>query len=94
MPNQIHASTSKVQPPVCPGISSDLVQKNAEEGLSVLDRFQKALAKKNKVSVTVRYDADVLEWFQSMGKGYQTMMNAALRAFMEEAKAKSRHVQE
>jgi len=36
-----------------------------------------------KQSVTVRLDADVLEWFRSQGKGYQTRMNAVLRLYME-----------
>jgi uncharacterized protein (DUF4415 family) len=34
-----------------------------------------------KKSTTIRLDADVLAWFQSMGKGYQTKINAVLRAY-------------
>lgn len=37
-----------------------------------------------KVQVTLRLDADVLKWFRSLGKGYQTQINALLRAYMEE----------
>jgi uncharacterized protein (DUF4415 family) len=37
----------------------------------------------NKVQVTVRLDSDVLEWFKAQGRGYQTQMNALLRAYME-----------
>ena len=36
-----------------------------------------------KQSVTVRLDADVLEWFRAQGKGYQTRINAVLRLYME-----------
>lgn len=36
-----------------------------------------------KSSITVRLDTDVLEWFRSQGKGYQTRMNAVLRTYME-----------
>jgi len=36
--------------------------------------------------VSLRIDADVLDWFQSGGKGYQTRMNAVLRAWMEAKK--------
>ncbi len=36
-----------------------------------------------KKAVYVRLDADVLEWLKSKGKGYQTRMNAMLRALME-----------
>jgi uncharacterized protein (DUF4415 family) len=34
-----------------------------------------------KKTTTIRLDADVLEWFKSMGKGYQTKINAVLRAY-------------
>ena len=36
-----------------------------------------------KVSVGIRLDADVLEWFKSHGAGYQTRINAVLRRYME-----------
>ncbi|KKM22003.1 hypothetical protein LCGC14_1629750 [marine sediment metagenome] len=36
-----------------------------------------------KKPVTLRLDADVLEWFKSTGKGYQTRINAILRSFYE-----------
>ncbi len=31
----------------------------------------------------LRIDADVLDWFKSHGKGWQTRMNAVLRAYYE-----------
>ena len=36
-----------------------------------------------KTSITVRLDKDVLEWYRSQGKGYQTRINAILRTYME-----------
>ena len=36
-----------------------------------------------KASISLRVDADVLEWFKSKGPGYQTKMNAVLRAFKD-----------
>ncbi len=36
-----------------------------------------------KRPVTLRLDADVLEWFKSTGKGYQTRINAVLRSFYD-----------
>jgi uncharacterized protein (DUF4415 family)/uncharacterized DUF497 family protein len=36
-----------------------------------------------KESVTLRVDRDVLDWFRKQGKGYQTRMNAVLRAYKE-----------
>ena len=36
-----------------------------------------------KQQVTLRIDSDVLNWFKEKGKGYQTMINAVLRAYKE-----------
>ena len=38
---------------------------------------------KRKVPITIRLDADVLTWFKSLGKGYQTHINAVLRSYVE-----------
>lgn len=37
--------------------------------------------------VSLRLDPDVLEFFRGQGKGYQTRMNAVLRAYMRAARA-------
>jgi len=36
-----------------------------------------------KAQLTLRVDDDVLSWFKSQGRGYQTRINALLRAYME-----------
>ena len=36
-----------------------------------------------KTNVTIRIDADVLNWFKIGGKGYQTRINAVLRMYVE-----------
>ncbi len=36
-----------------------------------------------KKPVTIRLDADVLEWFKGQGQGYQTRINNLLRKYME-----------
>jgi uncharacterized protein (DUF4415 family) len=36
-----------------------------------------------KASIALRMDADVLEWFKAQGPGYQTRINAVLRAFRD-----------
>ncbi len=41
---------------------------------------------RGKRQITVRLDADVIDWFKSQGKGYQTRMNAVLRAYCEARK--------
>ncbi len=37
----------------------------------------------SKTSISLRVDADVLEWFKAQGPGYQTRINAVLRAFKD-----------
>ena len=36
-----------------------------------------------KASISLRVDQDVLEWFKDQGPGYQTRINAVLRAFRD-----------
>ena len=35
-----------------------------------------------KAQLTLRLDSDVLTWFKSQGRGYQTRINTLLRAYM------------
>jgi uncharacterized protein (DUF4415 family) len=39
-----------------------------------------------KELISIRVDKDVLDWFRSLGRGYQTRMNMVLRSFMEHQK--------
>ncbi len=41
------------------------------------------LKKATKRPVTIRLDADVVEWFKRFGEGYQTRINSVLRSYME-----------
>jgi uncharacterized protein (DUF4415 family) len=43
-----------------------------------------------KRQLTIRLDADVLDWLKGQGGGYQTRINAILRAYMN-AHAPDRH---
>ena len=36
-----------------------------------------------KKQVSLRIDEDVLKWYREQGRGWQTRMNALLRAYME-----------
>ena len=53
------------------------------------DMFAKAVVKRglktkaSKSQLTLRVDSDVVKWFKSYGRGYQTRINALLRAYME-----------
>lgn len=50
-------------------------------GKTLVDKLR-ALADENKKLVSVRYDADVIAFFQAQGKGYQRLMNNVLRDYM------------
>ena len=39
-----------------------------------------------KAAISIRLDPDVLAFFRAGGRGYQTRINAVLRAFMEAQK--------
>jgi len=51
--------------------------------------FARAIVRKGldpapkKSLLSLRIDADVLEWFRAQGRGYQSRMNALLRAYMK-----------
>ncbi len=47
--------------------------------------WDKAIVKhaETKAQVTLRVDREVLNWFKAQGKGYQTRINAVLRAYKE-----------
>ena len=47
------------------------------------DNARLVLPKSTKRQMTIRFDADMVEWFKSHGKGYQSHMNAVLRAYMD-----------
>jgi len=36
-----------------------------------------------KQAISLRIDQDILDWFRDGGPGYQTRMNAVLRAFVD-----------
>jgi uncharacterized protein (DUF4415 family) len=36
-----------------------------------------------KASISLRVDSEVLDWFKAQGRGYQSRMNAVLKAFKE-----------
>ena len=40
-------------------------------------------APRAKQLLSLRVDSDVVEWFRAQGRGYQSRMNALLRAYMD-----------
>jgi uncharacterized protein (DUF4415 family) len=47
------------------------------------NRTQGTKARPKKALLSLRIDSDVIEWFKEQGAGYQSRMNALLRAYME-----------
>lgn len=53
------------------------------------EMFGRAIARKGlkpvpkKALLSLRVDADVVDWFRAQGAGYQSRMNTLLRAYME-----------
>lgn len=52
-------------------------------GATLLEKYRNLRQKERKQPVSIRFDADVLDYFKAKGKGYQSIMNDVLRAFME-----------
>lgn len=46
-------------------------------------RGAEAVVPRPKVPVTIRLDADLVEYFRGQGRGWQTRMNAVLRAYAD-----------
>jgi uncharacterized protein (DUF4415 family) len=57
-----------------------------EEGYPDWSMLQKGIPGPKK-QLTVRYDADIVDWFKAQGDGYQTKMNAVLRSFVDAQKS-------
>jgi uncharacterized protein (DUF4415 family) len=59
------------------------------------EMFAKGIVRKGfkplpgKQQVTLRIDSDVLMWFKTHGKGYQTEINTLLREYMKAHKSNS-----
>jgi uncharacterized protein (DUF4415 family) len=57
------------------------------------EMFAKAIVRRGlkpvarKAQLTLRVDSDVLDWYRKQGQGYQTKINALLRAYMDAHKA-------
>jgi uncharacterized protein (DUF4415 family) len=72
------------------------VDRQQDEGIDLSDlpeippeAFAQAIVRKGlqpvarKAQITLRIDADVLDWFREKGTGYQSRMNAVLRAYKQ-----------
>lgn len=73
---QIENFDEKFDDPESPPLSSEQISR-----MKKLKEIHPEWYKPTKTEIHMRVDTDVLEWFRSQGKGYQTKMNAVLRDF-------------
>ena len=82
------AAKAPPEPPAPPPVAAPIVPQTAppavEEIVREIARHGLPAAHR-KAAISLRLDADVLDWFKAHGAGYQTRINAVLRAYMEAA---------
>ena len=70
-------------------MSNGDIQRSSEHPEASMKHIVRGIARRGlkpippKASISLRLDADVLEWLKAQGPGYQTRINAILRAFKE-----------
>ena len=62
--------------------SAAAAEPDAQPTDAVFWRTATVVMPRQKGSVTLRLDPEIVAWFKSQGKGYQSRMNAVLRSFM------------
>jgi uncharacterized protein (DUF4415 family) len=68
----------------------------AAAAASSVARIVRGIARKGlpragrKSAISLRLDPEVLDWFKTQGPGYQTRMNAVLKAYVEASRQDSR----
>lgn len=86
MPDSVALKNAREDPdaqPLTRAESKAPLELAAIPGATLLERFRQAQKRDMKQAITVRYDADIVRYYKAKGKGYQSIMNAALRACME-----------
>jgi uncharacterized protein (DUF4415 family) len=59
--------------------------RDADDAMEEIDWLTTELPQpRAKAHMTLRLDADVLDWFRKQGRGYQTRINAILRRYYEQ----------
>jgi len=80
--------SSTKHPKVRKAIDAAIVR-DADAAKWTPEMFARAIARRGlkavpkKALLSLRIDSDVIEWFRKQGAGYQSRMNALLRAYME-----------
>ena len=78
-------------PPLTEEQLATVVRLRDVPGETLLEKFRNAQHRESKQTITARFDADVVRYYRAKGKGYQSIINAALRACMEAEQAAMKH---
>lgn len=70
--------------PVVPAPSATPAAANVTEVVRAIARQDLPMVPR-KAAISLRLDVEVLDWFKAQGPGYQTRINAVLRAYKEAA---------
>ena len=75
----------EVQP--APDTASDTPEATPAEVAKIVREIarRKLPATPRKAAISLRLDAEVLDWFKAQGPGYQTRINAILKAYKDAA---------
>jgi uncharacterized protein (DUF4415 family) len=71
------------------GLSAERIRVTAEHPEADVRHIVRGIVRRGlkptskKQSIALRVDADVLEWFKAQGPGYQSRMNAVLKAYRD-----------
>ena len=89
MKKQSSSRTSKTDWPRVRAMKDRQIKTSAEHPEADLKHIVRGIVRHGlnpasaKTSISLRVDADVLKWFKAQGPGYQTRINAVLRAFKD-----------
>lgn len=79
--------TSWIDPDDAPEVDESFFERADEFDGERLVRRGRPPGSGNKISTTVRFDADILAAFRAEGPGWQTRMNEALREWLQMRRA-------
>ena len=89
MKKQSSSKTSKTDLPRVRAMKGRQIRVSAEHPEANVRHIVRGIVRQglkpvnSKTSISLRVDADVLDWFKAQGRGYQTRINAVLRAFKD-----------
>jgi uncharacterized protein (DUF4415 family) len=82
--NENHINGVWIDPDDAPELDEDYFEEADFYIGKTLIRKGRPRSENPKISLTVRYDVDIIEAFRATGDGWQSRMNAALKQWLQE----------